>query len=52
MRVVIRDLNKAFQATMSDAEKQSVDEYTTKFKGQMSCKQYMKNKPLKWGFKW
>ena len=24
----------------------------TKLKDRMSCKQYMKNKPIKWGFKW
>ena len=37
---------------MSDTERQSIDEYMTKFKGGMSCKLYMKNKPLKWCFKW
>ena len=51
-RIVINHLNKAFQDVMSDAEKHSVDEYMTKFKGRMSCKQYMKNKPIKWAFKW
>ena len=44
-------LNKAFQDAMSDAEKQSIDEHMTKFNGRMSCKRYMKNKPIKWGFK-
>ena len=52
MRIVINHLNKAFQDAISDAERQSVDEYMTKFKGRMSCKQYMKNNPIKWGFKW
>ena len=52
IRVVIRHLNKAFQAVISDAERQSVNEHMTKFEGQMSCKQCMKNKPTKWGFKW
>ena len=52
MRIVINHLNKAFQDAISDAERQSVDEYMTKFKGGMSCKQYMKNNPIKWGFKW
>ena len=36
IRVVIRHLNKAFQAAISDAERQSVDEHMTKFNGQMS----------------
>ena len=52
IRVVIIHLSKAFQATMSDVERQSVDEHMTKFKGRMLFKQYMKNKPIKWGFKW
>ena len=50
--LVINHLNKAFQDAMSDAERQSTDEHMAKFKGWMSCKQYMKNKPIKWGFKW
>ena len=52
LRTVINHLNKAFQAAMSDADRQSIDEHMTKFKGRNSCKQYIKNKPIKWGFKW
>ena len=52
MRIVINHIYKAFQDAMSDAERQSIDEHKTKFKGRMSCKQYMKNKSIKWGFKW
>ena len=52
VRIVINHLNKAFQDAMSDAERQSIDENMTKIKGRMSCKQYMKNKPIKLGFKW
>ena len=52
MRIIINHLNKAFYDAMSDAERQSVDEHTTKFKGGMSFKQYMKNKSIKWGLKW
>ena len=40
------------QNAMSDAKQPSIDKHMTKFKGQMSCKQYMKNKLIKWGFKW
>ena len=49
--VVIRHLKKAFQVAMFDAERQSVDEHMTKFKGWISCKQYKKNKPIKWDFR-
>ena len=52
MRIVINHLSKAFQDARSDAERQSIDKYMTKFKSGMSCKQYMKNKSIKWGFKW
>ena len=52
MRIAINPLIKAFQDAMSDVERQSTDEHMTKFKGRMSCKQYMKNKPIKWDFKW
>ena len=52
MRIAINLLNKAFQGAMSDKEKQRIDEHMTKFKGRMSCKQYMKDKPIKWGMKW
>ena len=52
MCIVINHLNEACQNEMSDAKRQSIDEHMTKFKGRMSCKQYMKNKPIKWGFKW
>ena len=47
MRNVINHLNKALQNAMSDAKSQSIDEHMTKFKGRMSCKQYMKSKPIK-----
>ena len=52
MRIVINHLNKAFQDAISDPKRQSIDERKTKFKGRISCKQYIKNKPIKWGFKW
>ena len=52
MRIVINNLNKASHNAMSDAERQSIDEHMTKFIGRISCKQYMKNKPIKWGLKW
>ena len=51
MRIVINHLNKTFQDAMSDAERQSIDENMTIFKGRMSYKQFMKNKPVQFGFK-
>ena len=51
MRIFI-NLNKSFQEEMSDAERQSIDEHMSKFKSRISGKQYMKSKPIKWGFKW
>ena len=52
MRIVINYLNKAFQDAMSDAERQSIEKYMTKFKSRISRKQYRKNKPIKWVLKW
>ena len=52
MRIAINNLNKASQDAISDAGRQSIDEHMTLFKGRMSCMQYMKSKPVKWGFKW
>ena len=49
---VINHLNETFQNAMSDAKRQSIDEHMTKLKGRMSCKQYMKNKSIKWVLKW
>ena len=50
--IVTNHLNKAFQDAMPDVGRQPIDEHMTKFKGPMSCKQYMKNKPIKYGFNW
>ena len=36
---------------MSDDSEQTIDEHMVKFKGRSSMKQYVKNKPIKWGFK-
>ena len=52
MCIVINHLNKAFQDAMPEVERQPIDEHITIFKGPMSFKQYMKNKPIKWGFNW
>ena len=49
---VINHLNKVFEDVISDSKRQLFDEHITQFKGQMFCKQYMKNKPIKWDLKW
>lgn len=51
IRPVISHFNKAFQNAMNNTYKQAVDEHMIKFKGHNAMKQYIKNKPIKWGFK-
>lgn len=36
---------------MNNSLRQSIDEHMIKFKGHNIMKQYIKNKPIKWGFK-
>ena len=48
---VYEHFNKAFQIALYASKKQSIDERMVKFKGHNICKQYIKNKPIKWGFK-
>ena len=49
---IIDHLNKSSQENYSNDPKQSTDERMTKFKGPPSMRQYLKMKPIKWGFKW
>ena len=51
VRPLINHFNKAFQSAMSNSSIQSIDEHMIKFKGRSSMKQYIKSKPIKWGFK-
>ena len=52
IRPVIDHLNKVFAESLSNSPFKSVDEHIYKFKGRSSMKQYIKNKPIKWGFKY
>ena len=52
IRPIIDHLNKSFQESYSNEPNQSIDEHMTKFKGRYSMRQYLKMKPIKWGFKW
>ena len=49
---VIDQLNTACQPAVFNANKRANDEDMAKFKGCHFCKQDVKNKPKKWGFKW
>ena len=49
---VIKHLNKVFAGSLSNSPFQIVDKHMYKFKGRSSMKQYIKNKPNKWGFKY
>jgi len=51
IRAVIEHLNAAFQKARTPDECQSVDERMVKFKGHNIMRQYVKGKPVKWGFK-
>lgn len=51
IRPVIDHFNESFSNAVSNADMQSVDEHMVKFKGRSSMKQYVKKKPIKWGFK-
>ena len=49
---VIEHLNKVFAESLSNSPFQSSDENMCKFKGRLSMNQYVKNKLIKWGFKY
>ena len=51
MRPVIDHPNSKFSEVISNDSEQSIDEHMVKFKGRSGMKQYIKSKPIKWGFK-
>ncbi|CAG5009983.1 unnamed protein product [Parnassius apollo] len=51
IRPVIDHFNHAFQRAMANTKTQAIDEHMIKFKGHNIMRQYVKNKPIKWGFK-
>ena len=51
LRPLFDHLLKHFQEAMQPESHQSIDEHMCKFKGKSLMWQYMKNKPIKWGFK-
>ena len=52
VRPLINHFKDALLDAYSNVCEQSIDEHMTKFKGRSSMKQYLKLKPIKWGFKW
>ena len=48
---MIDPLNKSFPEILSNDKEQSIDANMVKFKGRSGMKQYIKSKPIKWGFK-
>ena len=52
IRPVIKHLNKTFAESLSNSPFQSVDKHMCKLNNRSSMKQYVKNKPIKWGFKY
>ena len=51
LRPVIDHFNSAFLKAVGPSKHQSIDEHMVKYKGHNIMKQYIKNKPIKWGFK-
>jgi hypothetical protein len=51
IRLVLDHFNKTFLTAMSPTKFQSIDEHMIKFKGHNILRQYVKSKPIKWGFK-
>ena len=51
VRPVIDHLSKKFAELLSNDKEQSIDKHMVKFKGCSGMKQYIKSKPIQWGFK-
>ena len=51
VRPVLGHFNKSFLAAMNPTKHQSIDEHKLKFKGHNVLRQYVKRKPIQWGFK-
>ena len=51
IRPLIRHFNDAFHTARKQSRSQSIDEHMVTYKGHNIMKQYVKNKPIRWGFK-
>ena len=51
IRPLLSHFNDSFQAAMEIEQKMAVDEHMIKFTGKNAKNQYVKGKPIPWGFK-
>ena len=51
MRFLIDALNQRYEVVYKPDGHLSIDESMIKFKGRLSFRQYLPNKPIKWGIK-
>ena len=51
IRLVLDHFNNCFLKSISSTQQQSIDEHMVKYKGHSILNQYVKEKPIKWGFK-
>lgn len=51
VRPLLEHINKVMPEAYTYSKRLSIDEHMVKFKGHNSMKQYMKDKPVSWGFK-
>ena len=51
VRSLINHFNDSFSRSFSNDDSQSINQHVVKFNGWLSMKQYVKYKPIKWGFK-
>lgn len=51
IRPLIRHFNEAFHTARKQSRSQTIDEHMVTYKGHNIMKQYVKNKPIRWGFK-
>ena len=51
VRLVLDHFNESFASAMTSSQFQSIDKHMIKFKGHNIIRQYVKGKPIKWGFK-
>ena len=51
VRLVLNHFNEHFLSPLKPTQHQSINEHMVKFKGDNILKQYVKGKPIQWGFK-
>lgn len=51
VRLVLNHFNERFLSALTPTQHQSIDEHMVKFKGHNILRQFVKGKPIQWGFK-